>query len=507
MRNFKNGLLLSLLFIFNANLAYSVNNEPVEICDYVPNGNNRAQSNSPFSSLLSESCGCALFEVTSRCETSNGQTNIVVRVTRLGEVVPEQVQEIQDCSSFPVEVEIKQQGNVVLSVTTNLVDNAFQEFTVPLVHTPTLVFLRNGPGNSGKLVELVLSNSNSECFDSTPTPSPSDSASPTPTPSGTFTPTPTPTDTFSPSPTPTPDCGNGELVCGIEGLTNLACDSGVTSLVYNAQPQPEICDDYDYPVEAAFIRENPYEIQYSWSYNCLDSKNATVSSGNDDGTSSLQIDLTAPGEGKPTSCEVSLTVTRGEESVSCSLPAQVSACILDCNNEINGVAIFDACGECGGDGNSCGSKACETQNIAKAQITVDGSARGMARTGTRAANYLAKLVRNRSFLNELLKQMNNFYVQTWIDTWSISSNILTCTSANNLCSSVSLTTQINSVTDFGQSLFDVANKIIDKIEKRRRIKRGHFRVARKLRRQLNRYYNSFTKEIANIPSSQSVCSA
>jgi hypothetical protein len=482
MKNLANGLMLFLLFFVNANLVYSVNNEPVEICDYVPNGNNRVQSNSPFSSLLTESCGCALFEVTSRCETSNGQTNTVVRVTRLGEVVPEQVPQTQDCASFPVEVEIKQQGNVVLNVTTNLVDNAFQEFTVPLVNTPTLVFLNNGSGNSGSLVELELSNTPECSYRSL---SPSDSA----------------------SPTPPRDCGNGELVCGIEGLTNLACNSEVTSLVYNAQPQPEVCDDYDYPVEAAFIQENPYEIQYSWSYNCLDSKNATVSSGNDVGTSSLQIDLTAPGEGKPTTCEVSLNVTRGEERVSCSVPAEVSACILDCNNEINGIATFDACGECGGDGNSCGSKACETLNIAKAQITVDGSARGMATTGTRAANYLAKLVRNKSSLNELLKQMNNFYVQTWIDTWSISSNILTCTSANNLCSSVSLTTQINSVTDFGQSLFDVANKIIDIIGKKRRVKRGHFRVARKLRRQLNRYYNSFTKEIANIPSSQSVCSA
>ena len=85
-------------------------------------------------------------------------------------------------------------------------------------------------------------------------------------------------------------------------------------------------------------------LSYSWETDC---EGGTLENEKTD-TATLQ--LTTPGEGKDTSCTVTLTVTDGLQSATSTQNVNVTACNVECPGTDE---QKDQCGVCGGDGTSC----------------------------------------------------------------------------------------------------------------------------------------------------------
>ena len=91
-------------------------------------------------------------------------------------------------------------------------------------------------------------------------------------------------------------------------------------------------------------------LSYSWTSTCPNSNAAALS------TASGNLSFSSYNDTSPTAgliCGVTLTVSDGQLSSSCSQNLTVSACTFDCNNQIGGTATLDRCGVCGGDNSSC----------------------------------------------------------------------------------------------------------------------------------------------------------
>ena len=85
-------------------------------------------------------------------------------------------------------------------------------------------------------------------------------------------------------------------------------------------------------------------LSYSWETDC----EGGILENEKTDTATLQ--LTTPGEGKDTSCTVTLTVTDGLQSATSTQNVNVTACNVECPGTDE---QKDQCGVCGGDGTSC----------------------------------------------------------------------------------------------------------------------------------------------------------
>ena len=85
-------------------------------------------------------------------------------------------------------------------------------------------------------------------------------------------------------------------------------------------------------------------LSYSWETDC----EGGILENEKTDTATLQ--LTTPGEGKDTSCTVTLTVTDGLQSATSTQNVNVTACNVECPGTDE---QKDICGVCGGDGTSC----------------------------------------------------------------------------------------------------------------------------------------------------------
>lgn len=315
----------------------------------------------------------------------------------------------------------------------------------------------------------------------------------------------------------------GGLTCTIEAAETAECTGAITSVAFYGNYDYQC--DYYYGNEAAVLRDSkantkreyydpcyqgepgisfdPY-VQYKWSYECLDSDNASVSGSQDNDSTFLEIDLTSPGQGKPTVCEVELEVTLGEETATCTAITNVAPCILDCNGEINGQAIFDACGVCGGNGTSCGQSACDSENIVPSQILVDGSARTLAHLVEKSANLLLRVTKNQKRANMVIELANQARLQTWSNAWSLPNTVFTCDQSNVLCTKVSLRSVIGEIFALGldlKRLGEFTNRAIIRQTKSKAYKRR----AKDLRRKIRFIYSRLVKELDSLPGNHSVC--
>ena len=135
-------------------------------------------------------------------------------------------------------------------------------------------------------------------------------------------------------------------------------------------------------------------LDYQWQVVCL--KPASIVGGD---TATPIVTLFEPGQGKPTNCQVHLTVSDGSLQSSCSTTIDVPACILDCLGEPFGVAVLDACGVCDGK-NECFD--CAGVPFGTAKVDRCGKCEG---DGTSCLGCVA--TNNTNDLNEMLKKSIN----------------------------------------------------------------------------------------------------
>ncbi len=90
-----------------------------------------------------------------------------------------------------------------------------------------------------------------------------------------------------------------------------------------------------------------FPITYLWTTDC------STSVFDDSKKSSPTLAVTALANGAARSCSVSLKVDDGVSTSSCSQSLTVTSCSVDCSGKPGGTSIKDACGVCGGNGNSC----------------------------------------------------------------------------------------------------------------------------------------------------------
>lgn len=289
---------------------------------------------------------------------------------------------------------------------------------------------------------------------------------------------------------------------------------------------------------------NNNKLFYSWTTTC----NGTFDNA---ASARPQLTLTDPGNGKRESCTVSLTVSDGLSSSSCSASLDAEQCIYDCAGTPGGDGKVDICGVCNGDGKSCldcagvpfGSKkldkcgvcdgtdacldcagmpngpskkdscgvcngddssclGCSQTDIAETQLVLDGEASSQAKIVRLAAQRLSKFgdTKAKSFAQGATNKAKDLYLKNWRLSYSLPSKISNCTNML-VCEQVDGQAGIDEYLANAKKLRDLTKNVVARLAKFVG-KRG---VDMRLLRDAERFYNEAQTNIAAVPRFRSVC--
>ena len=447
-----------------------------------------------------ERLDCSSLSVTGTCGSCDGKPAAIFLIENTGEngngdmVQPTEYRVYKDSSSSPfLTGQIELQGQEILTVCIEASGSirlrADQQIGHPGSSRPTAV------------VESCLPDVTPEPTpdpeptpiptpDPKPTPNPTPDPTPAPTPDPEPTPTTTPTPAPTPDPTPTPEPEPGappvptpnEIECTILGDTAMACEGVITSATFRSSQFTD------------------FGVQHSWSYDCQ----GTFASVSGDDSSILQLEFTAPGKGVDVECSVSLKVSSGSLSKSCSTSLRIPRCYLDCNNDINGTAVLDSCGVCDGNDTSCQN--CTSKDMEAILFAIDGTGTEQRRNVRKASRVLSKISRFKSFAKSVLLQSEGLYTRIWENTWRISPVALDCESTTSCVSSAENLSFKENILTASKGLTKNSRRLYRKAKKSKQITGKWLQLLRKRERANKKLHRKNKALVEAVPDTTSHCS-
>ncbi len=208
------------------------------------------------------------------------------------------------------------------------------------------------------------------------------------------------------------------------------------------------------------------DLTYSWSTTC---SGASISSTTAEAPS---LDFSGLALESNQNCMVSLTVSDGIFSDTCSAPVQLADCDV----------------------------ACETTPILGSQFGIDDNANTLQKIARRqVAKRLTKFGKKRK-ARTTRKNSKGLYRLVWADIWSLPSDVLSC-EASALCVQASNVVTISSVRDNTKGIVDL---VFSGIRRLRRIT-GNENTGKRTLRRANEILESSELQLAVIPETMSTC--
>lgn len=239
------------------------------------------------------------------------------------------------------------------------------------------------------------------------------------------------------------------------------------------------------------------------------------------------ITISEPGQGIAANCSVTMEVSDGGDSTTCSAPLSVLPCELDCLGDPNGQAeldlcgvcngtnacldcesvpfggkVVDRCGVCGGDGTSC--LECSESDITAAQFALDGNSdrlRGTVIAGTKQLRRKAGYATTDPFIAQVRIDAEKLFFENWNLVWTELTSLQTTCENQVFCVSVSNEPTIQVFEGNTEKL----GKIVSRIARQLR-RAGAERAAAKLAARGNRLVKEALSLSAELPKSSSLCS-
>jgi len=138
----------------------------------------------------------------------------------------------------------------------------------------------------------------------------------------------------------------------------------------------------------------------------------------------------------------------------------------DCKGVLNGTAVLDRCGECGGDGKSC--LGCSDVNIKSVQFALDSSALKQKGLVKSTASLLGSVGHKdktiKKYVTRVKVQADKLYKSNWQLTWSIPQVITTC-SNNIFCAQNDNSANIDQFVANSSTFLELTNTLSSKILK------------------------------------------
>lgn len=212
------------------------------------------------------------------------------------------------------------------------------------------------------------------------------------------------------------------------------------------------------------------DITYEWHTDCL-------SGQFDDATSPAPVlTLKAFDQSKvPSSCMAQLTVRSlgSQAEGSCFAPVTVRGCPFDCLGQFNGTALYDRCGVCDGNGQSC--LGCEPKEITAQLLGLDGNAATQNRLIHDTTIVLEKAYpKNKSlkkFGVKIRATSSALYKQSWQLAWTLPTVVQKCTNSvfcAEFSSAAVLDAFEKNARQFDKLIRDVAAKYLQITHNRKR---------------------------------------
>ncbi|HMO02926.1 MAG TPA: hypothetical protein PKD37_07770 [Oligoflexia bacterium] len=170
----------------------------------------------------------------------------------------------------------------------------------------------------------------------------------------------------------------------------------------------------------------------------------------------------------------------------------------DCKGIHFGTAKVDRCGVCDGDGQSC--LQCTTQDIRMTQFLLDGVAKEQERVIANAIKRLRKTKINRKTSIALAKiavRANQLQVRNWIISWTIPSFPTTCANAN-FCATTSHANYLDEYRQHSSELRDMALEVAKMLRSRKLTHNSTVKAAQK-------WHQESLKLSYQVPLTTTVC--